>query len=81
MNCPAAAVLPQVLRVAKGNPEKLHEIVDTLTNHCIKVRHYHTLVLLMMGSTAACLGAHAIRPGANTCAVSWGSLQGLLTAP
>jgi hypothetical protein len=27
----------QVLRVAKSNPEKLHEIVNTLTNHCIKV--------------------------------------------
>jgi hypothetical protein len=28
----------QVLRVAQSNPEKLHEIVDTLTNHCITVR-------------------------------------------
>lgn len=28
---------PQVLRVAKSNPEKLHEIIHTLTNHCIKV--------------------------------------------
>lgn len=27
----------QVLRVAKSNPEKLHEIVGALTTHCIKV--------------------------------------------
>jgi hypothetical protein len=26
-----------VLQVAKGNPEKLREIIDTLTSHCIKV--------------------------------------------
>jgi hypothetical protein len=36
----------QVLRVAKSNPEKLHEIINTLTNHCIKVsfepRLHHT---------------------------------------
>lgn len=38
--CPALCWTPvcQVLQVAQSNHEKLHEVVDTLTNHCIMVR-------------------------------------------
>jgi hypothetical protein len=36
--CCCCVCLAQILRAARSDPEKLHDIVDTLTKHCIAVQ-------------------------------------------
>lgn len=45
--------------MAKSNPEKLHEIVHTLTNHCIKVNNTLSMSRFQHAAAAGSMNNHA----------------------